>query len=424
MSSPSLSVPAVPRSDAEARVGVILLRYNGPAESLERAVRSVLTDNRDRRVVCEVMLVDNGSTVDRNAVDRVGEALQADHPDVSVSTLNLGHNLGFSGAVNQAVASLSEHIDQVLLLNDDARLDGGALAILSTALAHELTSTVSVAPKLYLDAFGGVIESVGMVVNERGEARNVGLGQFDLGQFDEPMVVLGPTFAAALIRRSAFAAGAVGLLPAEYFLYYEDVEWNWRATLLGYRTMTVPSATGVHAVSGSSRTDDEASYGFKHRYIEANLLQTVGRLFETSRARQIWLHRWPRLVKARVTGRFPKPTFGAAIDAARAIPRTLRVRKVLQQRRVMSDSAILALETPHLRSLYDPVTYQPEFSWAAFTVTVEHALERVGVDESQRPVLEELLDASKRRDSLAAIAAASGLPNSADIHTYVRRLVP
>jgi GT2 family glycosyltransferase len=418
---------------------VVLLRFNGAAWRLERAVRSVLVDERDSAAIGSILLVDNASTEIPEVVDEVAEAI-GDH---RVTTLHSARNFGFSGGVNRGIAALDDAIRFVLLLNDDAWLHPGALALLVNALSDADESVFAVAPKLYLEAFPGVIESAGMTVNAQAEANNIGLGQFDIGQFDTTQRVLGPSFAAALIRREAFHPDQIGPLAVEYFLYYEDVEWNWRANVIGREAITCPAATGVHEVSASSRSNaapegsrsdavagshgdaaTEASYAFKHRFIEANLLATAARCLEPRAALSVWAHRYPRLVKARVTGRFPRATFGAALDAARQLPCTLAARRHIQRRRKTPDSTILAL-APGLPILFDPVTYQPDFTWGALVRTAESALSQATSDDDHQR-FSAMAKAAQNHNVEGALAAfnspAGGYVTSTDFEDYLRRL--
>jgi GT2 family glycosyltransferase len=308
----------------------------------------------------------------------------------------LSRNYGFSGGVNRGIAALAPECEYVLLLNDDAWLDGAALPEMYRALSTASQDVVSVAPKIVLATHdvtqaggvpggvrgavpGGVIDAVGMAVNRRGEAKNVGLGQPDLGQFDEPKSIFGPCFAAALFRRSAFDSAAVGPLPESYFLYYEDVAWNWRAQLLGRGSLSAPGAVAFHHMSGSSRADEfglrasESAYANKHRYIERNLMVTATLHLPTADVRRLWTQRFPGLVKSSAIGRFPQASRAAVGGALRALPRALAARRALH-RHGIDDRAEAALrfwddEPIH----FDPVTYQPTFSWAALRAAARGA---------------------------------------------------
>lgn len=348
-------------------VSVIVLRYNGGVERLRACVGSVVTEAQrlagsDVRV--EVLVVDNASVEDPQAADRVA----AEHAPL-VRSVRMDRNHGFAGGVNRGVALTAGSM--VLLLNDDAVLMPGALGEAVRVLRAAPDDVVAVALKMLLASDPFVLDGVGIAVNERGEAFNRGLGQPDVGQYDASEDCLGPCFGAALIRRSAFGPDVVGPLNESFFLYYEDVEWSWRASLAGWRTVTAPLAVVRHDMSASARETGAAAapertdgYAFKHRFIERNLLASVAHCFEGRRALAIWARRWPALAKGRITGEFPKASGGAAWDAALRLPRTLRRRRAVQSRRRRPDAEVIAFSVGE-RTFFDPVRYRPVHRWEA-----------------------------------------------------------
>ena len=69
--------------------------------------------------------------------------------------------------------------------------------------------------------------------------REIDKGQYDsIGAFDYL------TGACLLVRKELLER--VGLLRTDYFLYWEDVDWCFRARQLGYRLAYVPSAIVWH----------------------------------------------------------------------------------------------------------------------------------------------------------------------------------
>ncbi len=383
----------------EPDVVVIVLRYNGDPAQLGRCVESVVSDASDSDLHVNILLVDNASTVVPHAVQECA-ALHAN----TVSTLILARNHGFAGGVNQGIAHSRGEF--VFLLNDDATVEPGTLRSSVDTLRGAPSDVVAVATKMLLASDPFILDGVGIAVNGRGEAFNRGLGQPDIGQYDQSEECLGPCFGAALVRRTAFAPDMVGPLDESYFLYYEDVEWSWRATVMGWRTITAPQAVVRHDMSSSSRAD---SYAFKHRFIERNLLASVARCFEFRRAVAIWARRWPALVKGRITGEFPKASGGAAFDAVRRLPSTLIARRRIQRRRRRSDDHVIAFSLDE-HTFFDPVRYLPQRSMKALAVAAQrHADKRTdeSVDDRQR---------------WRALAIAARGAHSADAQRVVREL--
>jgi GT2 family glycosyltransferase len=389
-------------------IGVVILRHNGAADALHAAVASLLHDSHaglegDHQRVRDVVLVDNASTNDPAATDRVAASF-----GLPVRSLHLDRNYGFSAGVNKGIAELNPACDTVLLLNDDAILEPGALRSLADALHAAPSTVISAAPKIMLAEHPGIIDAVGIAVGRNGEANNIGIGQPDLGQFDTPQTVLGPCFAVALIRRSAFDHNRVGPLPERYFLYYEDVAWNWRAHLLGFDAITCPLAIATHHMSASSRSSaaaNEASYGFKHRYIERNLMVTGTELLATRDAVSLWINRMPGLVKSGLIGRFPKPSRWAVQHTVTALPNSLVERRRVSQRTVPGrrESATAFSATGEV--FFDPVQYEPKRSWE----TLQLVASRAGYHD--------LAIAAGRRADEPARLAISEITNEAHRHT-------
>ncbi len=218
---------------------------------------------------------------------------------------------------------------------------------------------MSVAPKMLLSQHGLdelVLDSVGNAVNEKGEAFNIGLGQPDLGQYDHPTFVFGPCFGAALFRREAFDASHVGRLDEDLFLYYEDVDWNWRSQLLGYSSITEPRAIVHHSMSVTMR---DHGYDAKFHLTERNLMICARKNFEVWTALRVSGKRALGLLKGSATGRhYPVPGFKAVGGLVRQLPRTLAKRKRVQERRLRHDSAITAFAVGE-KTFFDSVRYVP-----------------------------------------------------------------
>lgn len=330
---------------------------------LEAALGSVLAAVAvgpcDPTVLSEVIVADNASPTHRaeaEAVVRRYAALEdALDGRVAVRWLPFDRNHGFAGGINRTIADADPSCDLIFLLNPDAVIEPDALSRLGAAMAREDDGCVAVVPKMLLASDPTIIDAIGNAINGKGEAFNIGLGQPDLGQYDNPSRVFGACFGAALFRRSAFAEERVGPLDESLFLYYEDVDWNWRSQLLGYHSVTEPSARVRHVMSAASRHLD---YGFKFHLTERNLLLCVMKNFDWRRAAVIWLRRGGGLLKGSVRGHYPVPGLKAVFGALRRAPRTLVSRRRIQRRRVRSDADVLTFGVGE-RTFFDAVRYEP-----------------------------------------------------------------
>ena len=296
----------------------------------------------------EILVVDNGSAP--GPVD----AMAATHPGIRF--VRLGRNLGFAGGVNRGVAAASG--DLVLVLNFDVELEPDCVSQLATVMAGD-EGLAGVAPKTLFMHDRHLIDNVGTRIDTQVVAYHVGIGQLDIGQYDVSEPVFGACFAAALLRKSAFAPDAVGPLDERYFMYYEDVDWCYRANVLGWRFRTAPKAMVAHVHSASVRHLD---YSFKHYLLERNLLHTVVKNVETPR--MVWLVVRRSLVHAlRACARRPYGRAGlrAVADFWREVWRDRTARAAVQRRRRLPDRAIFAFSAGEAAH-FDPVHLTPRYT--------------------------------------------------------------
>jgi N-acetylglucosaminyl-diphospho-decaprenol L-rhamnosyltransferase len=213
----------------------------------------------------EVIVLDNASN------DGSADAVASTFPHVRL--VRSDTNVGFAGGVNHA-ASLA--IGRALLvLNPDARLEPGALALMLDWLAAHPRAGL-VAPSLrYPDgraqsaafAFPGLVQTALDLfpVNRLMETRfNGRMGGASPRQVD---CALG---ACMLIRRATW--DEVGPLDTGYFMYVEEIDWCRRAKQRGWEIWTQPAAVAIHyggaATSQQPETMFAALWRSRLRYYE------------------------------------------------------------------------------------------------------------------------------------------------------------
>ena len=169
----------------------------------------------------------------------------ATDPGVGVAFLRLDSNRGFAGGMNAGIERLrKEGCDRILLLNNDARLEAGALRRLAEAL--EDPSVAAVGPLIVRDA-DGLVESRG----SRFDARS---GRFRLrgsGEKARPRegLLSVDSLSGAALMLSVAALDRIGALEESYFHSFEDVDWCARAREAGFGLAVVLGARARHAGS-------------------------------------------------------------------------------------------------------------------------------------------------------------------------------
>jgi GT2 family glycosyltransferase len=158
-----------------------------------------------------------------------------------------------------------------------------------------------------------------------------------------------------MIRRSAFARDAVGLIDERLFLYYEDVAWCWAAQLLGFRIVSEPSAVVRHVMSAG--VVRERPYAFKFEHTERNLLLCALMYFEPRRALAVVGRRTLGLLRGSLLGRhYPMAGIRALLGVVRLLPHVITTRRHVTARRVRSDAEIVAYRANE-PIFYDSVRY-------------------------------------------------------------------
>ncbi len=195
-----------------------------------------------------------------------------------VRVIGLGHNAGYSRAVNLAAREATG--EALVLLNDDCFCDPGYVEAIVAAL----------------DPAAGVTMVAGVMREARDPTRIDTAGmQLDrtLLVFDylngEPLALLdgdvpdpiGPSGAAAAFDREAFLAA--GGFDERLFAYWEDVDLVLRMRLAGGRCVLAPRALGIHehsATLGSGSSRKNYLMGFGRGYVlrKWGVLRSPGRL--------------------------------------------------------------------------------------------------------------------------------------------------
>jgi GT2 family glycosyltransferase/glycosyltransferase involved in cell wall biosynthesis len=216
------------RKARAGRVGVVILHAGGPANVTRAATSAV-----DPALRAQVLVVENGPA-----------AMPAALPE-GVERLALPRNLGYAGGMNAGLRALcTAGCDRVLLLNDDAWLEPGALRRLAEALADETLAAVG---PVILREKDGRVESRGARFDPAwGRMRLIGHGETH--EDAEGLVPVESLSGAAWMIRAA-ALARVGPLDESYFLSFEETDWCLRARQAGLGLAVVAGAVARHAGS-------------------------------------------------------------------------------------------------------------------------------------------------------------------------------
>ena len=164
-------------------------------------------------------------------------------------------NVGYARGQNQAIRAASA--DLHLALNPDVVLDSRFLERIVAALESDAAAGWACGKVLFMEADGAPTDrlySTGHLISKLRVCANRGHGERDLGQYDRPERVFGANGAACLYRRRMLEEIAFRgeFLDESFFMYWDDVDLDWRANLAGWRCLYVPDARAWHVSKASS----------------------------------------------------------------------------------------------------------------------------------------------------------------------------
>jgi len=263
------AAPAAAAPGPPPRVAAVTINFGPPDDTLE-CVRSLLANGYG---ALSVYLTENGSPPGHR------ERLQRELP--AGPTLILAErNLGFSGGNNLAIArALADGADYVLLINNDATLEPGAIQRLVDTAGQVPRLGVLTCKIMRADTDGPTDEiwyAGGGWSRLKAQSYHRGMGERDRGQYDTPGDTEFAVGCLWLVPRAVF--GAVGLLPDEYFIYGEDTEYCVTLLRRGYRIWYEPAARCYHKVSRTFWKDRKRASPVVNYYSNRNRILLARKL--------------------------------------------------------------------------------------------------------------------------------------------------
>ena len=222
----------------ETHISVISINYNNPSDTF-RFLRSVYKLNPAH---LEVIIVDNGSTED------ISPVLKTYFP--KVVTVRSEKNLGFAGGNNLGVAAASG--EYIYFVNNDALFLEDHFEALAKRLA-ENPKIGAISPQLIFP--DGRIQFQGKSEMNLITGRSNNLSSDEKGLLPTAFIHGGAVMLSKKVLQKA------GLMPENYFLYYEELSWSEQLKAAGYELYMDLSHEIVHDESGTtSKISDLKTY--------------------------------------------------------------------------------------------------------------------------------------------------------------------
>lgn len=241
----------------EPKVTIVIINWNGLGDTIE-CIESLM---KIKYCNFNIIIIDNDSSS--------GEAKRIKQRFEKIKVVELKRNLGFAIANNVGIllALASQETDYVLLLNNDT--------IVSSVFLEEMIKIAEgdrkigiVGPKIYYYDDKTRVWYAGGKVNMYFRHTQEG-GKIDTGQYESIKRTDYVSGACMLVRKDVFKS--VGLLPREYFLGWEDIDFCISAKRKGYHSIFVPSSYIWHKGSVSYKRHNlgykQVFLGFRNRFI-------------------------------------------------------------------------------------------------------------------------------------------------------------
>ncbi len=245
-------------ASAGARFAVVIVNYNG-GPMLAACVDSVL---REGVPPDQIIVVDNGSR------DSSIANLAADTPAVRV--LRNACNAGFARAVSQGIRQAAAEL--ILLLNNDAALDRGALQAFAAGF-DQLPNMAIAGGQLHypdgrLQSAFAPLPSLTEEIVPRALLKLFAPRRFARKSASDKPTQVECVLGACLCVRAA-ALPRLGLLDEHFFFFFEEMEWCQRAGRMGLEVFYLPAARCMH---GHGQTADRFRGPARVEYQRSKLL--------------------------------------------------------------------------------------------------------------------------------------------------------
>ena len=277
-------------------VAVVTLNWNG-VHYLQECVDSILASNFTN---FRVIVVDNGSK-DRSL--ELLESLYESNPTVFI--LKNGANLGYSRGMNVGLEYGFNILqaDFCLVMNNDTILDKYALTAL-VDLAQTDNSIAFVTGKVYYYDNPDTFQSVGKKPHPIFiSGGHIGRGEKDTGQYDEDHELAFCDDVYCLVSKHVYKS--TGGYDPEFFLQYEEFDWQLRVKKAGFRIWYAHKARIWHKESMSigKVSPQKAYYDTRNSFIAImkNCDPQVASKYTTQRASKVVL---PAIIKHTLKGNF------------------------------------------------------------------------------------------------------------------------
>ncbi len=279
----------------------------------------------------QVIVVDNASH------DGSPEFVEQCYPNAVV--IRNTKNQGFCRAHNQAIRLADT--DFIMPLNPDVIMTPTYIQNMFSTLLESKAVGIA-AGKLYLPG-GGILDGAGLAVSKVRRQYLRGHLQRDDGKFNAREYVFGADGAAPLYRMEMLEDIKLGdeYFDEDFFAHKEDLDLSWRAQLLGWKCVYVPTAVAYHDRSFKPSSRKQMSREIKLHAIKNRYLAIVKNDLPVLFLRHLPYILWYDLKILGYLVLFERSSLLGIVEFIRILPRALRKRKLVMERRRVSSNYMI-----------------------------------------------------------------------------------
>lgn len=234
------------------KTAIIILNFNSYKQTIEciESVKNITYPN------FEIIVVDN------NSKDDSLKHIKSSYPDVIL--LKSRDNLGYASGNNLGIKyALEKNIEYICILNNDAAVDRNFLEPIIKTLMDDKKAAAA-GPSICYYGQDDVIQAMGGNINLYTGLPTMKFKGKKLSQVKEDMVSVDYLGGACFVVKAEILK-KFGLIPENYFLFYEETEFFLNIKRQGYRLISIRDSKVYHKVSGTISNYKGLSYFFLNR---------------------------------------------------------------------------------------------------------------------------------------------------------------
>ena len=243
----------------EKLVSILLINFNNNHFTID-CLKSLMKINYKN---FEVIITDNGST--QSNYLKLKKEIKKINSKINIKLIRSNIKLYFAGGTNKAIKESNG--EYICLLNNDTEVEPNFLdKVIKYMEKNEEIGMLC--PKIVYFTKPNYLWYAGAYLNPRSIYFSylIGINQKDNGQYDQIKETSYVAGTALFTKRDVIEK--IGLLDEIFFMYSEEVDWNYRAKQIGYKLIYFPETIVYHKVNPITK---ETRFGYRENPFQVYL---------------------------------------------------------------------------------------------------------------------------------------------------------